>query len=875
MPSDRWAEVERLYHDALQHAADERAAFLAEACGGDDAVRREVQSLLDHEEAAAAFLERPALEEEAKGLRHEPSPLGERDIDGYRILSLLGAGGMGEVYRARDLTLGREVAIKVLRRSAAGGPGDLRRFEEEARLASVLNHPNIVTIYGVGEKGDIAYIAMELVRGRTLRDVLADGPLPVETALGVAVQLADALSAAHAEGIVHRDLKPENLMVTPEGFLKVLDFGIAKLQGSGDAAGAEGRGPGQGVQTQAGTILGTVGYMSPEQAAGHPAEPASDQFSFGAILYEMLSGRRAFRRDTPRATLDAILREEPEPIQGLDAAVSPALREALSRCLAKTPSGRYPQTRDLAAQLRRIKDERDRRKTASAATRRRALWLSGAAAVALAAGLAAWTLHARDTGIRSLAVLPFTNASGDASADYLSDGLTNGVIREISRLPSLHVKPRGAVLHFKGNGVDPRAAGRLLAADAVVTGTVTQKAGRLQVAAALIDVRSGKRLWSRTFDGAAADTLSIQDEVASAIVDDGIRLQLSGDDRRQLARRPTDDPAAYDLYLRAIQLCERGAEGDYLEARDLLGKALARDPNFALAYVALATTYSEMAVDGYERPADALPHISHNVRRALDCDQDLPDAHSEAAVVLFYFQWDWAGSEREWSRAIQSRGGGFVPDALAACALQKWALGKPDEALALIRKARALDPLSPGLMIQEADLLLHARSLDAAADLYERVIGAARGSAAADSGPTLSNAWLGLAEVRKEQERFDDAIQARRRADEASGDDTLGGLASTARGAEGYREIERRTARAQLEDLQRRAADGGYASPLDFARVYAQLGDRQRALDLLDAALQDRSPGLVFLRVDRAWDGVRNDPRFLEAVRTIGLPASS
>jgi predicted Ser/Thr protein kinase/Tol biopolymer transport system component len=349
--SDRWAEVERIYHGALERDPGERAAFLDDACAGDAALRREVQSLLGYDQAAGAFLERPALEDEADGLRREPAPaLEDRSIDEYRILSLLGRGGMGEVYRAKDMTLGREVAIKVLQRSA-GGPSDLRRFEEEARLASVLNHPNIVTIYGVGEKDDLAYIAMELVHGRTLREVLSGHPLSVKAALDLAAQLGDALWAAHARGIIHRDLKPENIMVTPQGRLKVLDFGIAKLQGPGDPGA-----PGSGVHTEDGKILGTVGYMSPEQAAGRRALPASDQFSLGTILYEMVTCRRAWNRDTAAETLTAIIREDPVPIASLAPGTPTALRWIVDRCLAKDPEERYGSTRDLARDLATLRD---------------------------------------------------------------------------------------------------------------------------------------------------------------------------------------------------------------------------------------------------------------------------------------------------------------------------------------------------------------------------------------------------------------------------------------------------------------------------------------------------------------------------------------
>ena len=351
MESKRWAEIERLYHEALERGPGERAAFLDGACGGDEDLRQEVQSLLGYEEGAGTFLERPALEDEAQQLRQEPAPLVAQQLDEYRILSLLGEGGMSQVYRAKDLTLGREVAIKVLHRAAAGGSGDLRRFEEEARLASVLNHPNIVTIYGVGGQNDLAYIAMELVHGRTLRELLSGNPLSMKVILDLAAQLAAALAFAHASGVIHRDLKPENIMVTPEGRLKVLDFGIAKLHAPRDPSAQTGP-----ILTEAGKILGTVGYMSPEQAAGQRAVPASDQFSLGTILYEMVTGLRAWKRETPAETLTAIIREDPPPIVSAAPGMPTALRWIIDRCLAKDPDERYGSTRDLARDLATLRD---------------------------------------------------------------------------------------------------------------------------------------------------------------------------------------------------------------------------------------------------------------------------------------------------------------------------------------------------------------------------------------------------------------------------------------------------------------------------------------------------------------------------------------
>jgi serine/threonine protein kinase/tetratricopeptide (TPR) repeat protein len=822
-----------------------------------------VQSLLAYEAEADQFLERPALAHAADAIvRDAGGSLAGARIAGFEVLSLLGVGGMGEVYRAREVRLDREVALKVLPADVALDPAYARRFEEEARSASGLNHPNIVTIYGVGEDGDVAYIAMELVEGRTLREILAGGALSWKATLDIAVPLAEAIAAAHARGIVHRDLKPENVMVTPEGHVKVLDFGIAKRERVGAPATptSAARTPPSGV-TEAGTLVGTAGYMSPEQAAGLPAGPASDQFSFGLILYEMLAGRRAFDRDTPTASLDAITAESPQPIEALNPAVPPPLRSVIDRCLATDPAARYPGAGALAGELRRIREARVRDQ--GFLTRRRAAVLGIAAAVAIGIGIASWRLRPRSPVVRSLAVLPFANPLQDEEVEYLCDGITESLIRGISRLPSLTVKPRSAVSNFKGQTIDPREAGRRLSADAVVSGSVERRSGRVHIETELVSVTTGARLWSHSYDRAAGDVLAARNEIVESIVRDGVRLELTGDDRRQL-RAPTANAEAYELYLRAIHSWGSETEEGYLDARGLLQQALKLDPTFALAYGALATTHAIMAIDGYEKPADAWSSVTRLVRRALDLDPDLPDAHSEAAAALFYFQWDWAGAERAWNRALESRGGGFLPDFLTARALQRWAVGRTDEALQLARRARELDPLSPVYVLKEADFLLLGGQLDEAGRLYENVIGVA---------PNDPRAYFGLAEVRRQQGRPDDAIASLGRIFDAAGDESLHELLTDARGLEGYRRIERALAERELAALRGRLEEGRYTSPLYLARAYARLGDRERALAHIDSAFEERSPGLVFLNVDRAWDRVRDDPRFREAVRRVGLPS--
>ena len=866
---DRWRRIESVYHEALECDASRRGAFLDEACRDDEPLRREVQSLLGYEDAAGRFLEHSALEDAARDLAADPSPaLTRRRVGGYEISTLLGSGGMGEVYRARDVRLGREVALKVLGSSAAADPAYVRRFEEEARSASGLNHPNIVTIYGVGEDGDIAYIAMELVQGRTLREQLA-AAMPMPAVLDIAVQLAAGLAAAHASGIVHRDLKPENVMVTPDGLVKVLDFGIARRHTPmGSAESASDRTDTRTALTEEGAIIGTVGYMSPEQAAGKPVGFASDQFAFGAILYEMLAGRRAFERHSKVATLAAIIDGEPEPVQHLNPRVPAPIRRVLDRCLAKDPAARYSLTRDLELELRRVRDSGEyldtpdvgHEATPPGVSRRRILWLGGAAVVAAAAGLETWRLWPR---VRTLAVLPFVNAAKDDDVDYLCAGLTESLIHRFSALP-LKVMPASLVFNVR-DAADPRAAGRQLGVQHVVHGSVTRALERVTIVVSLIEVSSGATLWTTTGDRASTDFLGLQDAIAAAIVDDGLRLRTTNDERRRLLRRPTNNAMAYDAFLRARAFQMRNSEEDYLRARELLEQAVARDEEFAEALVALAGTYWTSALDNFEKPIDTWPQVDRLLGRAQVLDDDLLDGHAGQAIRMFFWSWDPKSAEREWLKAFASADADIQPELLLTYALERWAMGHPEESLQLVRRARILDPLSPIFMLAEAEYRLHTGDAAGAADLHLKLIA---------GHPADSRPYFGLADARSTQQQFDDAIAARKRGHELENDDTrddeFKAVLANARGERGYRRIEQEAVRLiELPTLERRAAQGRYASPLDFARAYAQLGHTEDTFSQLNAALADHAPALVFIRVDHAWDRVRQDARFEAVARTV------
>jgi serine/threonine protein kinase/tetratricopeptide (TPR) repeat protein len=790
----------------------------------------------------------------------------------YRIISRLGAGGMGEVYRARDEQLDRDVAVKVLPSSSFDDPTARARLVREARAAAALNHPNICTVYEVGEADGQAYIAMELVEGRTLSAMLHAGPLPAEHVVHYGRQLADALTHAHDRGIIHRDLKSNNVIVTPDRRVKVLDFGLAKRAADSEMTAAVTI---DASLTQAGTAVGTLPYMSPEQLRGEPAHVSSDIWALGVVLHEMATGVRPFTGNTPFELSAAILSDEPVQIP---ADIRPELRTAIGGCLVKDARRRCASAVDVRAALDSVQTavaalpplsapEPSAEPVSSSVltltfSRRRALWLGASALVVAGSGVAWWRFLSGDATVRTLAVLPLANTQGDEDLEYLCDGIAESLIQQVSKLRSFRVRPLGVVLPFKGPSSDPQAAGRQLGVETVLAGTLERQVERLKITARLVEVASGRQLWSSTYDRDAMNLLAVQDEIASAMMNDGLRVRLTSDERDLLVRHPTTDAEAYDLYLQARYSQRLATEEDYLFSRSLLEKAVVRDPKFALAYISLSGNYAMMAVDGLERPTDAWPQVNRYMRQAVAIDPSLPETLVMEHARVFLFDWDWAAAEAARRKFLASPVGDFDPQFSRALAVELWAMGQTKEALQLARRTRELDTRSPYLAVLEADYLLRDDQYDAAIALYEYAIRV---------DPENSNALFGLAETRMRQGRFDEAIEARRRAHDVAGDDRLAAVFNGAKGEAGYRRIDEAWIRLQIETLKERERTR-YVSPLDFARAYAQIGEKDLAFEYLDASFVDRSPGLVFLKVDRAWDLIRDDARFAAAIRQVGLP---
>jgi TolB-like protein len=793
-------------------------------------------------------------------------------IGPYEVVAPLGAGGMGEVWRARDPRLGRDVALKVLPDEMVRDTGRIARFRAEARAASALNHPNIVTVYDIGEDAGRTYLSMELLEGVNLRQLLDGGGLPLSKALQIATQIADGLAAAHARGIVHRDLKPENVILTTDNVVKILDFGLAKTSPLAGSKGENEATMSAAPSTEAGTLLGTVGYMSPEQASGNLVDFRSDQFSFGTILYELVTGRRAWRKPTPAETLVAIMREDPPLLSCAESPIPARVRRVVGRCLAKSPDERYSATRDLARDVKYLADQtsdavgpsdlgltvepppRPRRRLAMPAV----LGLLALAAL-LALGAALWIRqHRGPAAIESLAVLPFENGTRDPDSEYLSDGITESLIDQMSRVPALRVMARATVFRFKGS-TDPQEAGRKLGVGAVLMGRISRREGRLSISAELVDVATGVRLWADKYDRPFTDLLHVQDAIASEI-SDGLRLRLTEPEKRTLGRHGTENTEAYELFLKARYAATKDTEEGYLQARRLFLQAVEKDPGFARAQLGASDTYGLMAMDGYIPPAEAWAGVNEGARKALALDSGFSEARAALAVPRFFSDWDWAGAEREFREAggepgpTRGRGQPF--------ALLLWASGRIDEALAEAEKARRADPGNLSLMIDTADYLAKAGRLEDAIGRYR---------AAMELEPSDPRAFFGLAEILRRQGDVTGAIEALRRAYELSGEDDGVKALAEARTEKDYESAQVAVARVRLSDL-RALAKERYVSPLDLARLEAQVGEKEKAFQHLEAAFVERSPGLVLLKVDTAWDRIRDDPRFAALVRKVGIP---
>jgi serine/threonine protein kinase/Tfp pilus assembly protein PilF len=861
---DRWQQIEQLYHAALEREESHRAAYLHEVCAGDDELRREVESLLAQEKRGDGFLESPALEVAARAMAIDSrQSLNGRQLGSYKIVSLLGAGGMGEVYQAHDTKLGRDVAIKVLPQAFVGNPERLARFQREARMLASLNHPNIATIHGLEQANGVHYLVMELVPGQALSERIDAGALKIEEALKLGVQIAEALEAAHERGVIHRDLKPANVKVTAEGRVKVLDFGLAKAFAGDSGLDLSNAPTLTAMGTEEGRILGTPAYMSPEQARGKPVDKRTDIWAFGCVLYELLTGKEAFRGETLSDTIASVLQGEPD-WQALPPSIPAKIRDLLRRCLQK----------DLQKRLRDLGDARIEieealapiTRVAKRSLLRRAAVASGITALVLFAAFAALESSAwrerllsrpRPPRIQSLVVLPLENFSHDPDQEYFADGMTQALITDLAKISALRVISRTSAMHYKGTHMTLPDIAKELNVDGVVEGSVQRSGTHVKITAQLIEAPTDKLLWSSSYERDLKDVLALQDDVARAVAGE-IKVNLTPQEQARLSTARPVNPEAQEAYLKAGYLIGQKGVPAVKEIFGYLQLAIEKDPNYAPAYAMLGEACGVMASMGLMPRDEALQRWRAAVQKAIELDDTSVEAHESLGYLREIEDWDWSGAEKEYKRAIELNPNAGRYDYADILALT----GRMDEAVTEKERDLELDPLAHNANANVGMTLYHARQ-------YDRAIAAASKGLELEPKTPAPHDVLGL--VYEQEGQLDRAITEFQKARALQS--SVGGPARRLAALGHAYAISGKTAEAQGVLAQMKRASRQFSVPsFEFAIVYLGLGQKDEAFRWMDRAFNERPSDLPSIKIDPRFEGLHSDPRYQVLLRRMGLP---
>src|SRR5437870_3893098 len=668
MEAARWARITNIYHAAIARPTVERASFLGDQCDGDESLRKQVEAMVRSHELSGDFIELPAFAVAPELLVNEPAgALIGRSIGCYQIQSLLGAGGMGEVYLACDERLTRKVALKLLPEHLTADEIQLSRFKTEARSASALNHPNILTVYEIGADANRQFIATEFIEGMTLRALLARGRMNLHEALEIALQVASALAAAHETGVVHRDIKPENIMLRPDGYAKVLDFGIAKLTEQQPGSDFHDVGTTTVLPTRPGLVLGTAHYMSPEQTRGQTLDARSDIWSLGVVIYEMVGGSTPFPGETPSDCIASILKTEPPPLSGVLPDVPVKLQSIVQKTLRKNREERYQTIRDMLADLRNLKLELEAegssRPFLSKIKRHKRVALLALAAAILAAAAFAYNFYfaapAPVPNEKSIAVLPFADLSQARDQEYFCDGIQEEILTRLSKIRDLKVISRTSTQRFKSAPKNLPEIAKQLGVATILEGTVQKAEGQVRVNVQLINARNDSHLWADKYDRKLTDVFAVESEIAKAIADT-LQAKLSGSEQRAIATRPTENPEAHQLYLKGTFFSNKRTGPDLRTAIEYFKEAIGKDSKYALAYAGLADAYALLSLYGGEGPQQTVPQAKAAARKALELEDTLPEAHNSLGLVLALH--DFYPARYSLGEALQLRG--QLPEAM-------------------------------------------------------------------------------------------------------------------------------------------------------------------------------------------------------------------
>jgi eukaryotic-like serine/threonine-protein kinase len=771
-------------------------------------------------------------------------------ISHYRIIKKIGSGGMGDVYLAEDTKLDRIVALKVLPHDLANQKERMARFVQEARAASALDHPNLATVYEIGDAGGTRFISMQYVEGETLSEKLRQGPLPITEVIEIAIQIVDALNEAHSKGIVHRDLKPSNIMITPRGQVKILDFGLAKYSGSELHRSAP--------NTEPGIILGSIQYMSPEQSLGRNIDRRTDFFSFGIVLYEMITGKLPFRGETSMETLSKILSDQPEPFGDLQ--IPWEVQRIIGKCLEKEPDRRYQTAKDLSVDLNNLKRDTESGKFP---TERRVVFPRpffrrigpGSIVLLLIAAIAVWISVSSDRAqqIHSLAVLPFSNESKDSGTDYLSDGITDSLINRLSQLPKMKVLARGTVFTYKNKDVDPREVGRELQVDAVVTGSIYQLGEDLRVQGSLVNAADGVQLWGKQYNRKFSDIFRVQTDISNEITQE-MRVQLTGEQKQQMQKNYTENVEAYRLYLKGRFYLNKRNEESFLKAVESFQQAIAIDSDYALAYAGLADCYALLSNWGFWPAKEGYPKAKAAALKALSLDDSLAEAYISLGTIKSSYEWNWKEAEADFLRGIR-----LNPNYATGHLWYSFYLlliGRNEEALKEVQQAQILDPLSLIINANRGYTLYVSRRYPEALMAIEKTL---------ELDPNFAIAYEYLAYTQLQQKKYSEAVQSVRKALQISPDNlTFHADLASVLAIIGQKE----QAMQILNDLLARKE---YVPPVDIAAIYIGLKDKEKALEWLEKAYEVRSDQITYINKEPRFDPLRSDPRFQDLLRRIGF----